>query len=232
VRLQGRVLSEGTQQPISGARVALTDVRGKQLDVRTTDEEGGFAFVVKRSGAVRLSAERLGYERALTPRLYFDHYDYFNVEIRLDQRAVLLAPLEVRARASSSPSGVLSGFELRRTSSIGGIFLTQLDIERRRPGYVTDVLGTIPGVRLVSTGRGSGRQIMMTRSTGQNCLANVYIDGFFMSRDREFSIDDAVSPASIHGIEVYRGAGSVPAEFLEVGASCGVIAIWTKRTNA
>lgn len=232
VHLQGRVLSEGTELPIAGARVALTDVRGKQLDVRTTDENGSFSFLVKRSGAVRLSAERMGFERTLTPRLHFDQYDYFNVEIRLDERAVLLAPLEVRARSASRGSMVLAAFEQRRSSSPAGVFFTQLDIEERRPGYVTDLLGTIPGVRLVSNGPGSRRQVLMTRATGQNCIAHVYVDGSLMNRDREFSIDDAVSPAAIHGIEVYRGSSTVPADFLGTGAACGVVVIWTKRTNA
>ena len=45
----------------------------------------------------------------------------------------------------------------------------------------------------------------------------------------DFRIDEVISPGSVEGIEVYRGLSTVPAEFLNPDAECGVIAIWTRR---
>ena len=71
-----------------------------------------------------------------------------------------------------------------------------------------------------------------------NCATQIFVDGFLLNRRTgssrgappiDFRIDDVVSPSSIEGIEVYRGLSTVPAEFLNPDAECGVIAIWTRR---
>jgi len=41
---------------------------------------------------------------------------------------------------------------------------------------------------------------------------------------------DTVSAADVEAIEIFKGLASVPAEFLNTQARCGVIAIWTKRS--
>jgi outer membrane receptor for ferrienterochelin and colicin len=38
-----------------------------------------------------------------------------------------------------------------------------------------------------------------------------------------------VPVSSIEGIEVYKGAAQLPAEFGGSNSMCGVVAIWTKR---
>ena len=64
---------------------------------------------------------------------------------------------------------------------------------------------------------------------------NVYLDGNLVIRESEArwvrppeSINDYVLPIEIAGIEVYRGAASLPAEFSGSDARCGAIVIWTK----
>lgn len=229
VRLHGRVITEAGSAPIADARVVLTSLRGRRLQERVTDENGRFTFVVYRESAVQLEASRLGYTSAKTPRLYFDAYDFYQIEIRLDVEATLLAPLEVTARSASRPVSALAGFERRRISA-PGVFLTREEIDSRRPGYVTDLLAMIPGVRLESSGRGSRRTVVMGNAAGNpNCAAQVYVDGFLMNRDPDFAIDDVVTPQSVHGIEVYRGLSTVPADFLSPSATCGVVVIWTRR---
>jgi outer membrane receptor for ferrienterochelin and colicin len=92
----------------------------------------------------------------------------------------------------------------------------------------------VPGVHLRSSGRGLRREVYMGR-TGDYCPAQIFVDGFLLNGrsrltgDTEFTIDDAVSPASIEGIEVYRGLSSVPAEFLNPDSRCGVVVVWTRR---
>jgi hypothetical protein len=62
----------------------------------------------------------------------------------------------------------------------------------------------------------------------------VFLDGRLATRDApggDVFVDDLVSPLDIETIEVFRGLGSIPPEFLTPQARCGVIAIWTKRSH-
>lgn len=230
VRMQGRVIAETTEEPIAGATVVLMDLDGRRIQQRVTDENGRFSFFVRRTAAVQLRTTHAGFAETTTPRLHFDEFDVFAIEIRMDPAAALLAPLEVTAR-SSVRSRMLDGFEHRRTAT-PGVFFTQEDVEKRKPGYVTDLLATVPGVRLLSSGGGARRTVVMGRAAGNpDCPAQVYVDGLLMNRDSEFAIDDVVSPQAVHGIEVYRGISTVPADFLSSAATCGVVVIWTRRSD-
>jgi hypothetical protein len=82
-----------------------------------------------------------------------------------------------------------------------------------------------------STGRG-GSAPGSTGSTGgsvnvQRCTLRVGLDGRLM--DPSFAVDE-VPVTTIHGIEVYPGASTVPIEFNVPGPGtpCGVIMIWTR----
>ncbi|UCC84102.1 MAG: TonB-dependent receptor plug domain-containing protein [Gemmatimonadota bacterium] len=225
VQVKGRVIEDGSKFPIEGVRVTLLSVDDRRLEVRYTDELGAFDFVVRYRSGVKLRADRIGYKETLTPTLYFDDHDFFRVEIRMKVDAVLLAPLEVVGR-SRSFSPLHRDFEHRRLTG-SGWYITRKDIEELKPAYVTDLLARVPGVRLVSSGAGHRRMPTFGRIPG--CYAEVYVDGFHITRSPGFTIDDVVLPGSVEGIEVYRGLATVPAEYLSPGAVCGVVAIWTRR---
>ena len=65
-------------------------------------------------------------------------------------------------------------------------------------------------------------------STGfsQGCPMLIYLDGILVSEGG--AADMWVSPVEIGGVEVYKGAASLPAEFSGPNSRCGVVAIWTK----
>lgn len=234
VQLQGRVIEDGSESPLSGVYVELLDREWNRLAHWFTDESGGFEFTLQReTSAVRLRAARIGYGQSASPVLWLDGYDNLDLEIRLHPEAILLAPLEVVARERVYPSPVLDGFQHRLRSGFGHFF-TREDIERMHPAYVSDVIATVPGIQLVSTGFASRRKIYTTRSP--ECPAQIFIDGFLINQrsaitggDFGFTLDDAVSPGSVEGIEVYRGLSGVPAEFLNSYSHCGVVAVWTRR---
>jgi hypothetical protein len=74
----------------------------------------------------------------------------------------------------------------------------------------------------------------MTRAlpSGGPCPVQVFLDGNQATRDvpgGDVDIDELASPLDVEAIEVFRGLGSIPPEFLTPEARCGVIAIWTKR---
>jgi hypothetical protein len=236
VRIEGRVVEEDSGEPISAVDVVVRAANDRYLASMQTDEEGRFQVDIRRADAVWLFASRIGYVDNRTPLLHFDDNRFFEVEIRLDPAAILLAPLAVVARRSGDRSPVLANFDHRvRTGT--GYYITRRDIERVKPMYVTDLLATVPGVRIIPAGAGTRRIIEMGRTAGRNCPVQIFVDGMLVTRDLgpftsgsgRFTVDDIASPNSVEGIEIYRGLSSVPAEFLTPEAECGVVAIWTRR---
>ena len=61
--------------------------------------------------------------------------------------------------------------------------------------------------------------------SGRPCRVNVYLDGVRLARG---NVDAFVLPIEVGGVEVYRGAASLPGEFAGSDSRCGVVAIWTK----
>lgn len=236
VRILGRVVEAQTGTPISGAKLTFRNQQERFLRSASTDQAGHFEVLLHRTEAVRIFARRFGYKNNATPLLHFDGHQFYQLEIRLDPEALLLAPLEVIARGGAERSPVLSNYH-QRLESGHGHYITRNDVEARNAMFVTDLLREVPGLVLASSGRGSRRTVQMSR-TGRNCPVQIYVDGLLLTRpvptgsgqsSDVFVIDDVVSPGAIEGIEVYRGLSTVPAEFLSPGASCGVVAIWTRR---
>ncbi|MFV2007665.1 MAG: TonB-dependent receptor plug domain-containing protein [Longimicrobiales bacterium] len=238
VLIVGRVIDDISERTLSQVDVQLRAPDGTDLGRYQTDGTGKFEFTVRGARAVRLHASLLGYRASTTPLLYLDEHKFFQLEVRLDPQAILLAPLEVIAWSKVDKSALLDGF--RQRLRIGfGTYITRRDVERRNPVYVTDLLREIPGLRVTGEGYGSRPVVETARSAGRSCATQIFVDGFLLNRrtgrgrtPADFRIDDAVSPASIEGIEVYQGGSTVPAEFLNVDAACGVIAIWTRRGGA
>lgn len=234
IRLFGRVIDDETTEPIPGAIVELLNSRGSALGQALTNDHGAFVFIVPQHAGYRFRASRLGYRRTNTPTLWAEEHDTLHVEIRLDHEAVLLAPLEVTAWSRRvRPSPVTEGFRDRMASGLG-YYVTREDVLERKPLFASDMLTSIPGVQLRSSGRGTSRQIFLTR-TGGNCPAQIFVDGMLLNGSSpgmaapDFTLDEAVAPGSIEGIEVYHGLASVPAEFLNPDSRCGAVVVWTRR---
>lgn len=244
--VRGTILDDETAAPISGARLQVVSESGAYLQALVSDSMGTFAFSPKKAGRYRIDARRIGYVSTVTPALDVGARDTMDVEIRLRTDAVLIAPIEVTAWIRSNP--VLEGFEHRRKLGLG-YHMTREDIEKRGALAVSDIIMTSPGIRM-RTGQTAGSKTFYTdRSlTGDDCQAQIYVDGFLVNRrhltlvsagdstsratyvnDDAFNIDDFVSPSAVEGIEVYRGTSQVPAEFYSPDARCGVIVIWTRR---
>jgi len=235
-QVQGRLIDDTTDEPIPGADVLLLDAFDELRARRTTDEFGRFTFQIRSHVGIRFRAERIGYHEVTTPILHLEEREFFSVEIRMDPDAVLLAPLEVVARSPSERSPIFSNFDHRVERGFG-VYFTRDQIEEIQPVFVSDVIASVPGVRLEGSGRGGQRTISMARTAaapgpgGGLCRAQIYVDGRLVNRSSggQISIDDVVTPEMVEGIEVYRGLSTVPAEFMTPEARCGVVAVWTRR---
>jgi hypothetical protein len=244
VELHGRIIDDLTALPVVGAAVQLQNHRGRVLGRQVSDDLGKFHFTVNTRDPVRVHAEHASYTRTISPPLTFEQFRTVMIELRMAADVVVLAPLEVVARYTFSVGPTLSGFEQRRLSGVG-TFITREEIQRRRPNEVSDLLSTLPGLWLQANPAVGNRRIVYMRR-GASCPAQIFVDGFHMNRATPpiigrrgntisttdaFPIDDMVKPGSVHGIEIYPGAATVPPEFRTPNMSCGVIAIWTRRSS-
>ncbi len=237
VRIVGRVVDDLTESPLAEARVTLLDRDGAVLGRTVTPDDGTFEFQVRNAKAVRLRVERMGYQPNTSPLLYFDVRKFFQVEMRLDPEAILLAPLEVIAWSPRPENALHEGFR-RRVQQGLGIYITREQIMARKPLLISDMLREVPGLEVVASGYGTRPMVRFARATGKLCTAQIWVDGFLINRGRmtpagwvapDIRIDDLVVPAAVEGIELYAGLATVPPEFLNPDAECGVIAIWTRR---
>lgn len=245
--LSGRVIEESTSAPIAGVRVLLLNRYDRAVRTTISDSAGRFSFHQAPAGRFRLQASRIGYVPVTTPAWRLAQGDSMGVEVWMSVEAVVLAPLAiVSSRQVRDPSPLLDAFAHRRERGLG-TFFTREDLERLRPVYVTDVLSTVPGVRVSGPGSGTGRIAYIGRAEGHfgDCPAQIYLDGFAVNRADGpvapvpnnlradlVSVDDIVAPGSIEAIEVYSGLSTIPPEFFNPSSRCGVIAIWTRRGRA
>lgn len=238
VRIEGRVLDDVTEEALAGARVFLLNRYNRVIDYATTDEAGRFGFNQRNDGWFRVEASAVGYLRAASAGLWMArNREFVGLEMRLARTVVLLAPVEIVAMSEPTTSHMLEAVEHRRLRGFG-IQITRQDIEERQPAYLTDILTELPGVYAQRRGSGaSSRTISMGRALaapgGGECPVQIFVDGMLATRNApggDVSVDELVSPQDVEAVEVFRGLGTVPPEFLNQYARCGVIAIWTRRS--
>jgi hypothetical protein len=232
--IRGVVLDETTGEPIAGAVVEVLDHVERIRRSAITDEDGRFLLLRVFPGPFWLRATHIAYVRTKTPRWRVESGEVLEVTIRLHRDVVLLAPLEVNA-SITSVSPVLSGFYGRLNRRMGGTLFSREEIEARNPARITDLLADLPGLRVQSDGNPSFRIVSMASALpgvggGPNsCPVQIYVDGVRATRSGPVSPDEILAPGSLEGVEIYRGIGTVPPEFLTPEARCGVIAFWTRR---
>lgn len=153
----------------------------------------------------------------------------------------------------------LAGFERRRLLKQGSVtFFTGDEISKRGTTRLSDALRRAHGVSIVDSDNGdklvassrtqlpSGggflvrgvakRQPGSTSPNGGGasataglapCIMPVAVDGHL--KEKSFTVDE-ISVTDVHGIEVYPGAASLPAEFgsIKPDGWCGLVMIWTR----
>lgn len=235
IRVTGTVVDDSTGAPVAGARVELYDYWGQRRFVRQTSANGVFSIELRRAGGYRLRTSRVGYAAAMTPMLWTEGSAFMNVEIRLKSDRVLLAPVTVLVRARARVAPMMDNFNARHRAGIG-TFFTREDITRLAPNNLTDLVSTVPGMWTSRSG-GSAPVLYSRQATrgGTYCPVQIYVDGRLMNPRAPngdvigMTLDEAVLPSSVEGVEIYKGLSTVPAEFLSEDARCGVVAVWTRR---
>jgi hypothetical protein len=251
--VRGRVIEAEGANPIKHATLELLDDRARVVARVNVDSLGAFRVRGWEAGKYRLRTSALGFKTVSSEILELATGDVFDLTIKLDAKAVPLEPIVVNARARESLAEIaLAGYYDRRDAGqrLGlGRFFDRGAIARRGR-KLTEVLATIPGVRVLQVAGCSVPLISMAGNSATRfeepkvdqlvrigpdacqpshvCRANVYVDGVQMMFNESISIDHSVPLDWVEAIEVYRRASELPAEFLG-RATCGVVAVWTRR---
>lgn len=218
----GRLVEDSTKAPVQAGTLFLLGRDSLVLASGVADSLGHFVVTAPTHGRYLLRAEAVGYRSATTGELDLEDADTLAVEFHLSAQAVPLQPLVVTGRTPRMGSD-LAGFYERARNDRLGTFITRQQIETRSPYRTTELLRSLPGVRLI-TSRGNTGSHVVVRG---DCVPALFIDGVHVPLYGH-TIDDFVRVTDIEGIEFYRMAGELPAEFSAHGA-CAAILIWTRR---
>ncbi len=216
--LRGRVVDLATGNVLYGAAVSLAAGPGGTpgLGTRVTNQEGEFLFRRVPPGAYHLKVTLLGYG-TLWDTLTVEGQTDLQVVLTLSVSPVELDPIEVVAHRKLR--GIEAEFEQRRLRGMGTYF-TREDIEARSPYVITDLLRTVPGVRVIPAGQ-FGEQAIRLRG---NCKPEIIVDGIRTSIDTD--VDFVLPSRDVEAVEVYKGA-QLPIQFGPT--PCGAIVFWTRR---
>jgi hypothetical protein len=210
------VSAADSESPLVGATVLVEGLGMRGV----TDQNGNLRITGLAPGTRRIEVRYLGYA-PLEEVVVFSPGRVTRVNALLWSQPIQLAEVRVRARRSILVSRGF--FERQRAGQ--GTFFTRDQIEATRPRHLSDLLRTVSGFQ-VGTSTFGARPPTSIRgsSVGSRCPIQFFVDGTLTAG---FHIDD-VQPGDVEGLEIYRGAATVPSTFNRGTAGCGVIVIWTR----
>ena len=236
------VIDDATDAVIPGVSVSIAGDQGE----RVTDQRGRFVYLANRPGKVVFLFRRLGYSPG-TLTVDATAGDTTRVTFAMTAAPQTLTTVAVRD-TTNSLSPFLSGFDRRLANHAGSAtFITRNEIEKRDPFLTTDVLRRVSSISIVDSSgvlmavsRRSQKPVQRgARSPGgaiaqfldlANCPLQVAVDG--QLKEWGYAVN-SIPPKEIHGIEVYPGSATIPAEYASMrrDANCGLIMIWTRRVK-
>jgi len=251
----GRVLEDGTLQPVPFASAALVDSADNVVASVVADSLGSF-FLRADPGSYRLRAQRIGYATATSEPILLRRDEPVIVELRLSVSGVPLEPLIVRARGMERGEDAF-----RRRRDLGaGVFLDPDSVALRRPRFAWHAFRGVEGIMMKETFTGA----RIYSFSGGRCMA-IYVDhnprpyawdtpssgasGLFRGRAPNVGPFDSrlalgggalshIVGESIRGVEVYRDFWEIPEELKtaqrikdlwrdNAPMPCGMAIIWT-----
>ena len=217
-RVTGKVLNK-YGQPIVGARVELQN-SGAATKTRANGE---FTLDSLPSGTQTLEIRQLGFAPTevaveltqMTPQ---------SVTVKMTDYVPVLSAMRVEAARERGLSDV--GFADRKRAGMG-YYLDSDQLKNRQTTQFSDMLRTVPGIRVQPAGDGTN-VITSSRDPTGGCVT-FYVDGAPWQQMTPGDLDTYVRPEEVAALEVYNGS-MTPAQFQQAGMSgCTTIVIWTER---
>jgi hypothetical protein len=212
--VRGKVIDSEMGTPLAGATVQV----GKGGPVVRTDSGGTFLAQNVTPGVIEIEIKQIGFEPG-TFDIRIPDSGVVHGVFPLDFNGYMLPAVVVEARAVALMPRY-NDFERRRQRKMGA-YLRWDELKKQGAGSIGDALRTVRGVRMECDQQRFECYAHMSRTP--QCEPTWYVDGVEV---RSFHENTPIN--DVYGIEVYRGAGEVPAEFAGSNAGCGVIVVWTK----
>lgn len=217
--VSGRVILEGAPSN-AGSRIEVVGTD----KIALTNEKGEFTMTGLPSGSHVLLARHLGFGAETVP-VDLSSREPQRVSLKLPKFVAALDPVLVTARRVASLDKV--GFSQRKKSG-QGYYLGPDQIQALHPNYLTDILRTVPGLRVSYTP--TGEVVSSSRGvsslTGGNCV-QYYVDDMPWQSATPGDINDFINGHEVVGIEVYSGPGAPP-QYTRAMSNCTTIVVWTK----
>lgn len=202
IAITGRVVEEGTGQPIGNVDLQLLDTAGQAVASAISSAEGTFRMEAPTAAIYSLAVRRIGYASVRADSLDISDDDGVELEVTLNPQAVAVDA--VRVIVDREPywyQEVRRRTEQNKRMGVGRVFLRE-DLDRMRPNSVAELLATV-GWNL-------------------RCTPTVLLDG--METEAQYIPHQA---DMIEAVELYRGATQVPLQYSRY-ATCGVALVWTR----
>jgi hypothetical protein len=224
--LRGSVIDDSTGAALSGATITVRELARRF----TSNDDGAFAITGLAAGRYTLDIRLIGYRPKTVETEVAANRDAL-LDIALVRSPTRLAPVTVTGR--KEPITIhMKEFERRRTTSIGGHFLTEPELRKQDALLLSSVLRQVTGTRMVRPGSDSRYWAIATNHRtllgGAPCYMQIYLDGIRIYRGEGAppNIDD-FRTGELRAIEIYPGAASTPGEFGGPTAGCGTLVLWT-----
>ncbi len=222
--LVGSVFMAEDNSPLSDVTILL---RGTELQA-VSDSLGSFRLEGVPAGEHTLTVSYLNMVSDVAGSVAVAVSDgetvWLNIELEI---TVVPVPELVVQIERADNVGKMAGYDHRRATGFGS-FITREQIERARPGRLSQLFYAVPGVRVVPAPDNDilGTRLVSARGGGLDCPMELFLDGI-RQPSAAFNID-LLPPEDIEAIEVYAGSSRTPAIFSFRGAPCGAVVIWTR----
>lgn len=222
--VSGRILASD-KKGIEDAEVLLDD------SVRTlTDRKGYFELDPVPAGVHDVLVRKMGFV-PVRFRVAVTAGDLWDGTLRMDRTAQALPAVVVlessKALKNHRPRWI-DGFVERRRVGLG-TFLDRVDIENAHAARTANLIARAAGI---TTYQGFGYDELHTSRCGAGSTRKgiIFVDGIKMesSVNGRFATLGDYTPATLWGIEIFRGRGSIPPQYDDPQA-CLVILLWTNR---
>lgn len=207
----GIVIDTESHRPVAGVEVVLQTDSGAVAASAVTDQEGRFFFAIGERGTYAVIASSLGYHTNTGSNLELEDTGMTWVEIELAPDAIEIPGLTVVTQQKYVSSLARRGYYTRKRQSLGR-FIEPTEFEQKMH---------VPFRELLRRTAFFGRM---------GCEVGLIVNG--MRSFHGISDDPRLRARYIAGIELYRAAGTAPAQFRAmVPTACALIVVWLDFTD-
>jgi hypothetical protein len=206
--VMGRVVEEGTEQPIAAVTIELTDTSGLRRGSAVSDTAGSFSVMAPQPGRYRLRVTHVAYAAVQTRMFDAAAGQQVELELRMHATAVPLEPLRVVGQSDFNAGWLQEYYDraaITRRSGIGRVFFRD-EVEREHVPFASAFL-----IYLMPRG---------------NCRPTLFVDGLEVQDARH--LDTLMRPDIIEGVELYNSAAFLPQKYANRG-HCAIALFWTRR---